>query len=424
MDRRKFLLGGAALPTLGSGWSSGQVYEGLPATPPPQPQDEKYWHELRWHFFIPHGEAYCNTSTLGASPKVVVNAIHDHLRYTETQLSGFDYRSGRPLLLGGYQDEPTLRARIGKIMGGAREEIALTRNATMGMSYIAQGLDLVAGDEVIMTDQEHPGGRSAYDVRARRDGIKIVEVTIPRPANDPDALVAAFTAAVTERTKVLAIPHITSAFGIILPVKRIIAAARARQPDLYVVLDGAQALGHVPIDVRDIDCDAYFSSPHKWLLSPKGTGVLYVRKATNERVWTTIAGGEWDFRDDVGRRFTQIGTGNQSLSKGFEAALDFLERIGMQTIYSRIKALGDRLRTGLQKIDGVTIQSSIEDTMCAGITNYTVPGWHPADAVKHLYATDKIMPRATAKGIRQSLHIYTTFDDVDRTLARLEKMKT
>lgn len=423
MNRRKFLLGSAALPALGSPLRAARIDEGLPSTPPTAPDDEKYWQELLWHFFIPRGEAYCNTSTLGASPKVVVNAVNDHMRYVETQLPGFDYRSDRPLLLGGYQDEPSLRTRIGKILGGSMQEVALTRNATMGMSYVAQGLQLSPGDEVIMTDQEHPGGRCAYDVRVKRDGIKIVEVPISLPANDPDALVAAFAAAVTKRTKVLAIPHITSALGIILPVKRIIAAARARRPDLYVVLDGAQAMGHVAIDVRDFDCDAYFSSPHKWVLTPKGTGVLYVRKATNERIWSTIASGEWDFRADVGRRFTQIGTGNQSLNKGFEAALDFLERIGMTTIYARIKALGDRLRAGLQQIDGVTIQSSTHDAMCAGITNYTVPGWNAVDAVKHLYATDKIMPRATAKGIRQSLHIYTTFADVDRTLARIEKMK-
>jgi selenocysteine lyase/cysteine desulfurase len=354
---------------------------------------------------------------------VVVNAIHDHTKFAETQLSGCHYRSGHPSFLGGYQDEPTLRARIGKIMGCSMQEIALTRNATMGMSYIAQGLELGAGDEVIMTDQEHAGGRSAYDVRVRRDGIKIVEVTMPSPANDPEALVQAFRAAITDSTKVLAIPHITSAFGTVLPVKRIIAAARARRPDLYVVLDGAQALGHVPVDVRDFDCDAYFSSPHKWVLSPKGTGVLYVRKATNRRVWTTVASSEWDFREDVGRRFTQIGTGNQSLNKGFEAALDFLERIGIATIHSRIKALGDRLRAGLARIDGVTVQSSTHAELCAGITNYKVPGWQAQDAVEHLYSTDRIMPRAVADGIRQSLHIYTTFEDVDRTLARIEKMK-
>ncbi len=423
MDRRKFLAAGAALPVLGSKLRN-PAEPGATQLPeaPTDPHDERYWQELRWHFFIPQGDAYCNTSTLGASPKVVVNAIHEHLRYTETQLSSCVYGAGKPIYLAGYEDEPGLRTRLGKMLGAKMEEIALTRNATMGMSYIAQGLDLGKGDQVLMTDQEHPGGRAAYDVRAKRHGVEVVEVKLQHPANDPNAMVKAFADAVTDRTKVLAIPHITSALGIILPVKRIVAAVRAKRPDVYVVIDGAQSLGHIAVDVQDLDCDAYYSSPHKWLLAPKGSGVLYVREATNRRIWTTIANGSWDFAADVGRRFTQIGTGNQSLHKGFEASLDFLERIGMATIYARIRTLGDRLRAGLKTLPGVTLHSSTHPDMCAGITTYTLRGWNTRKAADHLYETEKIMPRGTAKGIRQSLHIYTNFDAIDRTIDRVHKM--
>ena len=422
MDRRKFLASGAALPALPILGSESVQDRALPPSPPRDPDDEKYWRELRWHFFIPKGQAYCNTSTLGASPKAVVHAIHDHMRYVETQLASCDYSADKPTFLGGYQDEPALRKRIGSMMGCDMGEVALTRNATMGMSYVAQGLDLQRGDQVILTDQEHPGGRCAYDVRAKRHGIEIVQVEVPIPANNPAALVKLFADAVTERTQVLAIPHVTSALGIVLPVKDIIAAVRARKPDVYVVLDGAQALGQLKVDVGDLGCDAYFSSPHKWLLAPKGTGVLFVRRSTNQRVWTTIANGQWDFAEDVGRRFSQIGTGNQSLHKGFEAGIDFLERIGMEAIYARIRALGDRLRAGLAGIDGVKIVSSTHPAMCAGMTTYTLRGWDNNEAASHLFATEKIMPRATGKGIRHSLHIYTNFDDVDRTIARIKKM--
>ena len=303
MDRRKFLATGAAFPALPILGSDSLEEPPLLPNPPGDPRDEKYWRALRWHFFIPKDQAYCNTSTLGASPKVVVNAVNDHMRYVEAQLASCDYDPDKPNFLGGYQDEPALRKRVASMMGCETEELALTRNATMGMSYVAQGLDLNAGDQIILTDQEHPGGRCGYDVRAKRHGIEIVEVKIPVPANDPDALVELFADAVTEQTRVLAIPHVTSALGIILPVKRIIAAVRSRKPEVYVVLDGAQALGHLKVDVGDLDCDAYFSSPHKWLLAPKGTGVLFVRRSTNQQVWTTIANGQWDFAEDVGRRF-------------------------------------------------------------------------------------------------------------------------
>jgi isopenicillin-N epimerase len=422
MDRRRFLLGSAALPALGVASTRGDAFAGLPDGPPEDPHDETYWHALRWHFYIPKGHAYCNSGTLGSTPKVGINAVNDHQIFVEQHLSSSTYKSGHPTFLGGYQDEPTLRTRVGKIMGCSMQETALTRNATMGMSYVAMGLMLGKGDEVVMTDQEHGGGRSAYDVRVKRDGVKIVEVEIGKPPKDPKSVVDAFARAITDRTRVVAIPHMTSALGLLLPVKEVTEMVKARNPNIFVVVDGAQTLGHVKVDVRSMGCDAYFSSPHKWLLAPKGNGVLYVRKGSNTKVWTTIASGQWDFQDDVGRRFSQIGTGNQSLHKGFEAVLDFLERIGIDTIIARIKTLGDRLRKGLSEIDGVTIHSATHPEMCAGMTNYAVRGWTPEDTSLHLWRSDKIMPRAAGDGIRQSLHIYNTFEDVDRTLARIRKM--
>ncbi len=344
MNRRHFLFSSAGLPLLSR--LDRDPHRGLPQTPPKDP-DEKYWKELRWHFFIPRGESYCNTATLGSSPKCVVNAINEHLRYVETNLVASKYRGNNPSFLGGYQDEPTLRARVARLMGCTKEEVALTMNSTMGSSFIAMGLELGKGDEVVITDQEHPGGRSAYEVRAKRDGIVIREAKIPQLPNDPNRIVEAFAAVISDKTKVLAISHVTSALGLMLPAKRIVQLCRERSEDCFVVLDGSQALGHIGVDVRDLGCDAYVSSPHKWLLAPKGTGVMFLAKEASHRVWNTIASSTWKNDNDVGRRFSHIGTSNQSLQKGFEAVLDFLERVGMDVIRRRIKLLGDRLRACL-----------------------------------------------------------------------------
>ena len=419
MNRRNFLYSSAGLPLLSQ--LHRDPHAGLPQQPPRFP-DEKYWKELRWHFFIPRGEAYCNTATLGSSPKCVVNAIHDHMRYVDTNVVASKYRGDNPHFLGGYQDEPTLRNRVAKIMGCTKEEVALTMNSTMGSSYIAMGLDLQRGDEVVITDQEHPGGRSAYDVRAKRDGIIIREAKIPQPPNDPDKIVEAFSKVITDKTRILAISHMTSALGLLLPAKRIVQLCRERSKDCFIVLDGAQVMGHVAFDVRDLGCDAYVSSPHKWLLAPKGTGVMFIAKEASHRVWNTIASGEWDNQKDPGWRFTQIGTGNQSLHKGFEAVLDFLGRVGLEVIQARIKELGDRLRAGLREIPGVTIKSSIHPDMCAGTTTYEVAGYTNEQVAYTLWKKDRIMPRPLGPGVRQSFHIYNLHDDVDRTLARIRKL--
>lgn len=419
MNRRHFLFSSAGLPLLSQ--LPGDPHAGLPETPPPFP-NEKYWKELRWHFLIPRGEAYCNTATLGSSPKCVVNAINEHMRYVETNVVASKYRGDNPHFLGGYQDEPSLRKRIAKIMGCTKEEVVLTTNSTTGSSYVAMGLDLNRGDEVVITDQEHPGGRSAYDVRAKRDGIVIREVKIPQPPNDPDKIVEAFAAVLSSKTKVLAISHVTSALGLILPAKRIVQICRERSPHCFVVLDGAQVMGHIPFNVRDLGCDAYVSSPHKWLLAPKGSGVMFLAKESNHRIWNTIASGQWNNEKDPGWRLSQIGTSNQSLYKGFEAVLDFLERVGLDVIQRRIKELGDRLRSGLKEIPGVTIKSSIHPDMCAGTTTYKVAGYTNEEVAYTLWKKDKIMPRPLGPGVRQSFHIYNLHDDVDRTLARIRKM--
>lgn len=416
MDRRQFLVGSAG---------AASALPALPPLPAPGADQEKFWKELRWHFHIPATDTYYNTGTLGACPKTSLAAMHAHGVYVEQRLSSCLYRGNLPIYLGGYQDEPALRARVGRWLNASREEVALTRNATMGQAMVAMGLQLAKGDEVVLTDQEHPGGRCAYDTRVARDGIVIKEVTIPIPCNDPQVVVDGYKKALGPRTRVVSIPHITSAYGMVLPVKEIIAAVRAHDADIFIVVDGAQALGQIPVDVQDLDCDAYYSSPHKWLLAPKGTGILYLRLDRQAEVWTTIASSDWDPSEhaaDPGRRLSQMGTGNQSLHKGFEASLDLLERLGPERIHKRIKALGDHLRSELGKLPHIEILSSTHPAMCAGITNFRIKGWAGHPATIHLYEKHKIMPRAAAKGIRVSQHIYTDMAAIDRLCAALKTM--
>ncbi|MCC6672304.1 MAG: aminotransferase class V-fold PLP-dependent enzyme [Planctomycetes bacterium] len=420
MDRRGFLFGAAASPSAAASRLRRDPATALPAPPGPEP-DEKYWHELRWHFHLPREAVYLNTATLGASPRSVLAAVHEHARWVEEQLVTCDYAPDRPIYLAGYEDEPALRARLARMLGGAQEEVALTRNATVGMNFVAMGLELARGDEVVLTNMEHPGGRCGYDVRAKRDGIVIREVEIPVPPPDPAAIVARFAAAIGPRTKVVAIPHVTSALGIVLPVAEI--ARLARQRGAFVVVDGAQGLGHVPVDVRAMGCDAYFASPHKWLLAPKGSGVFWIAKEAAPKVWTTLASSEWNNQDDPGRRFMQIGTGNMSLHKGFEAALDFVDRIGLAAMQARIRQLGDAFRKALVAMPHVHIRSATHPQLCAGIVTFTVDGWEARALHEHLWREHRLMPRSIGEfGVRASFHVYDTLADVQRFTAALARL--
>lgn len=377
---------------------------------------ESYWTHLRWQFLIPEDQAYFNTGTLGASPRAVVDAVADHLRYVEESLALWDYSTDRPERLAGYRPERGLRQKLADYIHADLDEVGLTVNATMAMNTVANGLDLKPGDEVLITDKEHPGGRTGWDLKQKRYGIVVREVAVPTTVQGPDEIVRAFEAAITPRTRVMAVPHIISGPGIILPVKRLCALARAH--GIFTSVDGAQAVGHLHVDVRDLGCDAYFSSPHKWMLAPKGNGFLYIRRDAQERVWTLLASSQWNNYKDGMFRLMQWGTLNQSLLRGLEAAVDFMNAIGRDRVEARVRVLGSSLRKGLSGIAGVAVVTPMHPELSAGITHWGVEGLSGRQLQDELWTRRKIRVRAGGeKVVRQSTHIYNSLAEIDATIA-------
>ena len=381
----------------------------------PQNNDPNYWRWIRQQFLIPPDEAYFNTGTLGSCPRQVMNAMTNHLVELEKTKAHFEYRAGRPYYLAGYESEIELRKKAGSIINAHEREIALLQNATMGISLIANGLDLKAGDEVLLTDQEHDSGKGGWDLRAKRQGIIARKLPIPIPTPNPETVIKTFADAITPRTRVIAIPHITSRYGVVLPIKQI--CAMARQRGIFTFIDGAQAVGQLQVDMKDIGCDAYATSPHKWLLAPAGNGLLYVRADRGKDVWATLACKQWDNQEDVGLRMMQYGTGNLSLLIGFDAALDFHLRIGNERIAKRDMELANRLRSGLQKIKGVSILSPTHPALACAIVTYKLEGVTGPRLQDELWNRKKIRVRAQGEeGVRQSTHLYNSPEEIDTTL--------
>jgi len=295
-----------------------------------------------------------------------------------------------------------LREKLGKLVNVEGPDIALTQNATFGSSFVAHGLSLKSGDEVILTDREHPGAISAWQERAKLDGIVLKLVPIPTPANDPDKLVDLFGQAITSRTRVLAFPHIISSSAVVLPAKRL--TELAHQHGCLSLADGAQALGQIPVDLKDIGCDAYFASPHKWLLAPPGNGMFYIRRDQRDKFQTTLCSFAWDDQSDGMYRFMQYGTGNRSLLTGLDAALDFHFRIGPDRVYKRIRSLADRLRAGLQQIPRAKIGSPVHPELAGATVCHRVDGLPAAKLECDLV------------GVRQSCQIYNNEAEIDATL--------
>ncbi len=383
----------------------------------PANDDPRYWRRIRAQFEVPPDEAYFNVGTLGSRPRQVTDAVANHLREIEQTIAHYDYRAEHPEYIAGYRKQEELRAKIAPLFNASAREIALTQNATMGTNFIAHGLDLRPGDEVLLTDQEHVGNKGGWELREKREGIVVRKLPIGTPPVDPDAVVKVFAEAITPRTRVIDVPHITSKLGIVMPAAQICAIARPR--NIFTLIDGAQVIGHLRIDVKAIGCDAYTTSPHKWLLAPVGNGLLYVAEDRLRDVWATLASGNWNNYDpaDGAFRLMQFGTANLSLLVGLGAAVDFYNKIGGQRVEQRIMELSNRLRDGLKTIDRAKIYSPTHPAMTCGIVTWGIDGVTGLRLMDELWSRNKIRVRAVDEAmVRQSSHVYNSTEEIDRTL--------
>ncbi len=377
---------------------------------------EDYWKMVRKQFPLKEGQTYFNNGTMGPTPGYVLDTMINHMLHYNKEAATIDYKDGSgPELLSGYFPYVELREKLAKIINCDHKEISLTQNATFGMNFVGMGLDLKEGDELLNTDQEHGGGFGAWQTLAKRKGCVYKQAKMPVPANDPQEIVDAIFKQVTPKTRVIAVPHIVSVYGVVMPVKEICTEARRR--GIFTVLDGAQCVGHVDVDVKAIGCDAYYSSLHKWMLSPAGSGLLYISKDVVSDIWTTLASYQWDNQEDHGFRLMQYGTGNAALIAGYDASVDFFNSIGKERWLGRIKELGAYLREGLKEIPHVTISSSTNEKMAAGITTYAVKGLTGPELQKTLWERERLQPRSVGNELmRHSVHIYNSKEEIDRAL--------
>jgi len=418
MSTRRDFLSALAVPALMIGVAPGARASAAaaPFVPDLQADDAAMFAAARRHFLIPAGVTYCNTGTLGASPREVVDALTEGIRRLETDLADWPYErpEGEPLT--GYQQLLDVREAVGKFVNASAAEIALVQNATMAINFFANGLDLAPGDEVISTDQEHGGGISCWRLLAKRRGVVVKELPLgPAFAEGPQAIVRLFEQAMTPRTKVVFFSHITSGLGALLPAREL--CALARNNGALAIVDGAQAVGQIQVDVRALGCDAFAASPHKWVLAPKGTGFMYLRREVQDRFWTTLASYFWDNHEEGAFRFMQYGTGSVPLVEGLTAALRFNEKIGMPRIERWDAGLTKRLRDGLAKIPKVVLTSPADPSMTAAITTFRVEGVK-AKALQEALWAKRIRVRAQndERGVRLSAHLYVAPADVDIVL--------
>jgi len=425
VDRRGFLASFAGAAAVGTALNSGgELFAQLAQAPGQLPDrglydsnEEAYWTELRKQFLIPADEVYLNNGTVGSSPAPVLRAIFDG--YNETEKMAQSDPEDYPIW--GYAAWNEFRDPLAAFVGCKRDEIALLRNATEANSYIANGVDLKAGDEVLMTDQEHPGGEHPWDLRAKRYGIVVKKIVLPKPVPNAAAVLNLFSDAITPRTRVLFFSHITTATGVVLPAKELCALARSK--GILSAVDGAHVPGMMSLNLHDLGCDMYSSSPHKWLQSTKGSGFLYVRDEVIDRVWNTIATEGWDDTKIRAERFQRIGSSNVPALWGLRASIKLASDIGMERIEKRHRKTADYILSEMVK-RGAESWTSPDAALRCGIATVNVPGLKRMDLENWLWQTKKIRIRGgDPSKLRLSTPYYLLRKDVDRYLAGFDEYR-
>jgi isopenicillin-N epimerase len=379
--------------------------------------EDGYWAELRKQFLIPEDEVYLNNGTVGSSPAPVLRAVFDGYNTTER----LDQQDPEDYPIWGYAAWNEFRDPLAAFVGCTRDEIALLRNATEANSYIANGIDLKSGDEVLMTDQEHPGGEHPWNLRAKRYGIVVKKVTLPKPVKNASQVLSLFNDAITPRTRVIFFSHITTNTGVVLPVQELCALARSKA--ILSAVDGAHVPGMMRFNLHELGCDMFSSSPHKWLQAPKGSGFLFVRDEVIDRVWNTIATEGWDETKIRAERFQRIGSSNVPALWGLRASIKLATDIGIDKIERRHRQLCDYILAEMVK-RGVESWTSPDPTMRCGIATVNVPGLQRMDLEKSLWTNHKIRLRGGEPSkLRLSTPYYLQKKDIDRFLEKYDEYR-
>ncbi|MFN2397614.1 MAG: aminotransferase class V-fold PLP-dependent enzyme [Gemmatimonadaceae bacterium] len=381
--------------------------------------DEAYWSEIQRAFDADRTLVNLNNGGVSPTPSHVLEAMIRDLRFSNEAPVHHMWDVLEPRI-------DSVRRDIAREFGCDPEEMAITRNASEALETLIFGLDLKRGDEVIVTNQNYGRMLTSWDQRARREGIVVRSITFKVPPPSMQYLVDRFREAITPRTRVIEVTHITNLTGQIFPVREIVRMAREKGIEVFV--DGAHAFAHFPFKRDDLECDYYGTSLHKWLLAPVGTGFLYVRKEKIPGMWPLMA-APTELNANI-RKYEEIGTHPAANHNAISAALAFHRGIGAERKAARLRFLRDRwAKRLLAESPRVQVLTPFDKTQSCALGLLHVEGLDTAKLQAHLWTKSRIITtpilHAEFNGLRITPNVYTTLDELDlfseRVLAAIRK---
>ena len=369
--------------------------------------DESYWSLIQRAFDADRTMINLNNGGVSPTPSHVLEAMIRDLRFTNELPAEHMWRVLEPRI-------ESVRRDLAREFGCDPEEMAITRNASEANEIMIMGLDLKRGDEVVISNQNYPRMITSWEQRVRREGIVLRQVSFKVPPPSQQYIVERFKAAVTPRTRIIELPHITNLTGQIMPVREIVDFARPR--GIEVLVDGAHAFAHFPFKRDDLGADYYGTSLHKWLLAPIGTGFLYVRKDKQKKLWPLMPAAAT--QDNDIRKYEEIGTHPAANHNAISAAIAFHRGIGADRKIARLRYLRDRwAKRLLSESDRVKVLTPLDSEYSGALALMTVEGLDFGKLGSWLMSKHRIVntpiDHAEFKGLRITPNVYTTVDEID-----------
>ena len=379
--------------------------------------DEDFWGWIKEQYTVSPNLLDLNNGGVSPQPKVVQDA---HIRFYQLSNEGPSYYMWRTLDEG----REGLRSKLAELAGCDAEELAINRNATEGLNTVIFGLNLKAGDEVVLTKQDYPNMINAWKQREKRDGIKLVWLNLELPIENEDEIIRQYVNAFTSKTKIVHVTHLINWTGQILPIRKI--ADEAHKRGIEVIGDGAHTFGHTAFNIPDLGCDYFATSLHKWLCAPFGSGLLWIKKEKIKNIWALLSSVEPDGTDI--RKFESLGTRSFASEMAIGNAVDFHNIIGSKRKEERLRYLTDYWVNKVSDLKNVSfLQPKNKQFYCA-ISNISIEGMKPNDVANTLHRKYQIhtvsIDWENIHGVRVTPHVYTSTKDLDRLVKAIREIAT